>query len=369
MRLVDLACVGRHLDPGAPVNQRDVGLAPGGHLQSDGAAGGVEGDVAAADHDDPGAHRRRSAEVDGAQQLDRPLHAVELGAGDLDSGAPLQPGGQVDGAEAVGEQPVDREVGAGALVQAQLDAPGEDLVDLALDGGARQAVVGDAGAQHAAGHRLGLEDGGGVAQVGEVAGGGQAGRPAAHHGDLLVVDDRGRRHRQRGADLVGHEALEGGDGDRLVDGAARAGGLAQTRADASADAGKRVGLGGHAIGLGEAPGGDQGDVALSRGVHGAGALTGRPALALYVERGRHGVGEGPVDGAPLGDAEIEVVAVAHRAHGLALAAAHAGLGDVARLVAQRHAKLAGRARDLADLGQRVQVHARLEGGGGQARRQ
>jgi len=174
------------------------------------------------------------------------------------------------------------------------------------------------------------------------------------------VDDRRRRHRQRRADLVGDEALECGDGDGLVDLAAGAGGLAQVRADATADAGEGVGLDCDPIGLLESAGGHQGNVALSRGVHGAGRLAGRPALALDVERGRHRVGEGTVDGAALGHAEVEVVLIADRADRLALGAADAGLGHVARLVAQLHAELAGRAADLVDLGQGVNVDARLE---------
>ena len=56
--LVDLADVGRHLNVSPTVDERHVGLATGGHLQADGAAGGVEGDVAAADHDDLLADRR-----------------------------------------------------------------------------------------------------------------------------------------------------------------------------------------------------------------------------------------------------------------------------------------------------------------------
>ena len=124
--------VGRHLDLGAPVDERDVGLAAGGHLQADGAAGGVERDVAAADHDDLLADRGGPLEVELAQQLDGALHALELGAGELDRGALLQAGGQVDGLVAVAEQAVDREVGAGALAELELDAQGQDLVDLAL---------------------------------------------------------------------------------------------------------------------------------------------------------------------------------------------------------------------------------------------
>ena len=61
---------------------------------------------------------------------------------------------------------------------------------------------------------------------------------------------------------------------------------------------------------------------------------------------------------------------AHRAGRLAVPATHTGLCDVPLwLMAQRHAKLTGRPRDGVDLGQRVHVHARLQRGAGQARRE
>ena len=82
--LIELGHVGRHLDLGAAVDYGDVGLASGGDLQADGAARGVEGDVAAADHDDLLADRDRPLEVELTQELDRVLHAGQLGAGQLD---------------------------------------------------------------------------------------------------------------------------------------------------------------------------------------------------------------------------------------------------------------------------------------------
>ena len=87
------------------------------------------------------------------------------------------------------------------------------------------------------------------------------------------LDLLGQRHVVEG--VVADEALEAGDGDRLLDLAARAVGLALVRADAAADGGEGVGLARDAVGLGEALVGDQGDVALRAGVHGAGALAGR----------------------------------------------------------------------------------------------
>ena len=180
---------------------------------------------------------------------------------------------------------------------------------------------------------------------------------------------RRRLHRQRRADFVRDEALERGDRDGLVDLAARARGLAEVRADAAADAGEGVRLAGDAVGVLEAAGGDQRDVALGGGVHGAGALARAPALLLDGERAGHGVGELAVDRLALAHAEVEVVGVRHRADRDALAAAHAGLAHVARLVAQRDAELAGRAGDLVHLGERVDVHASLERRAREARRE
>ena len=57
------------------------------------------------------------------------------------------------------QEAVDGEVGAGRLAALQLDAEREDAVDVLLQGGLGQAVLGDAEAQHAAGLGLALEDG------------------------------------------------------------------------------------------------------------------------------------------------------------------------------------------------------------------
>ena len=160
-----------------------------------------------------------------------------------------------------------------------------------------------------------------------------------------------------------------GDGDRLIDLAARAGRLAEVRADAAADAAEGIGFAGDAIGVLEATGGDQRHIALGRCVHGAGALARAPALLLDGEGAGDGVGELAIDRLALADAEVEVVGVLHRADRHALAATDAGLAHVARLVAQLDAELAGRAGDLVHLGEGVDVHAALERRAREARRQ
>jgi hypothetical protein len=82
----------------------------------------------------------------------------------------------------------------------------------------------------------------------------------------------GNRLARLGVDLVGDEALQGADIDRLVDQAAVAGRLAAVVADAPADAGEGVVHLDDAQRIMPAPFADEGDVAL-------GALPGRAGVA------------------------------------------------------------------------------------------
>ena len=142
--------------------------------EAQGGAAGVEGDVAAADDDHVLAHVDGLAECGRLEHAHGVEHALGVRARDGQRAAALKADGQVDGLVAVGQQAVDREVGAGGLAALQLDAEREDAVDVLLQRGLGQAVLGDAEAQHAAGLRLGLEDRGLVAEQREVAGGGEA---------------------------------------------------------------------------------------------------------------------------------------------------------------------------------------------------
>ena len=167
--------------------------------------------------------------------------------------------------------------------------------------------------------------------------------PAPTIGDLLVERDLGLLgQRHVGEGVVADEALEARDGDRRLDVAARAVGLALVRADAAADGGEGVGFAGDGVRLGEAAVGDERHVALSAGVDGAGTLAGRVALL----RDRVGVGDGL--GVELVDrlalAELLVVAVGHDdgAFGSALAAARAEVGiDEPRVVVDLGLEVAG----------------------------
>ena len=336
---------------------------------AEGGAPGVVGHVAAAHDDHAPAGGHRLAQRLRAQELDGAQDALLVETRDRQVLALVQAGGEEDGLVAVGEQRVDGEIGAAAPTGLQLDAEGGDAVDLALEDVARQAVLGDADAQHAAGHRQGLEHGGLVAELRELAGGGEACGAAADDGDGLVVEDGQRRGQLRRRAVVGDETLDAGDGDGVLDVAARALGLADVGADAAAHARERVRLAGDPPGLFVAALGDQRHVAVRRGVHRAGRLAGAPALALDGEGRRDGIGEGALDGGPLADAEVEVVRVRHGAHGGALAAADALLVHVARPVPHGHVELAGRSGDRGHVRERVQVDAAVGGRAGEARRQ
>ena len=126
--------------------------------ESQGGAAGVEGDVAAADDDHVLAHVDGLAERRRLEQADGVEDALGVGARDGQRAAALKADGEVDGLVAVGQQAVDGEVGARGLAALQLDAECEHPVDVLLQGGLGQPVLGDAEAQHAARLRLGLED-------------------------------------------------------------------------------------------------------------------------------------------------------------------------------------------------------------------
>jgi hypothetical protein len=122
-------------------------------------------------------------------------------------------------------------------------AASTEPVDLGLDDVLGQAELGDAVDEHAAGCVERLEDRDVVAALGQLTGGGQAGRPGADDGDRLAGGRCARRGASRGAPRpVGDEALEVADGDRLALLAAQAEALALRllRADAPGDAGQRV---------------------------------------------------------------------------------------------------------------------------------
>ena len=122
---------------------------PGGDLAERGA-GGVEGHVPAADHQDVVAELDPVPEVRVEQEVDRAQDAVELDAGDLQVTAAHAADAQEDRREPVVLQRPQREVAPEPLVRAQLDPHVEDRADLVLEHVAAQSVGRDAEHHHAA---------------------------------------------------------------------------------------------------------------------------------------------------------------------------------------------------------------------------
>ena len=122
--------------------------------------------------------------------------------------------------------------------------------NLGIEHVARQPILRNAEAHHAAGERAGLDDRHGVAEPAQVVGRGQPRRSGADDEHALA-----RSRASGGANfqplldrLVAEEALDRIDADRLVELAAIARGLARVIADASHDRGQRIVLGEHAPG-------------------------------------------------------------------------------------------------------------------------
>ena len=173
---------------------------------------------------------------------------------------------------------VERGVDADAEPGAGFDAELEDGLHLAGDERARQAVLGDAEDHHPAEPVLGLVDGDGMTGEAEVVGGREARGPAADdadrraggggHGAVRLVPN-GAGGEALDAEALGHEPLEGADGDRRVDGPPPARGLAGRRAHSTADRRERVRRPRDQVRVAVAALGDRGDVAAGVGVHGA----------------------------------------------------------------------------------------------------
>src|SRR6185503_20772850 len=143
------------------------------------------------------------------------------------------------------------------------DAEGDDAVDLLVEHGYGETEGGDVGAHQPAAPGVLLEQHAGVAERHQVARHGEGRRAGADERDALAVLDGGDVG-QEGVDLalvVGGDALEAADGDRLLlDTAAAACRLAGAVAHATEDAGENVALPVQHIGRGIAALSDEADV-------------------------------------------------------------------------------------------------------------
>ena len=127
-----------------------------------------------------------------------------------------------------------------AAVELQFDAHVEDAPQLGVEHLARQAVLGDAEAHHAAALGVGLANRHGVARQAQVPGGGQPGRAGTDHQHVLAAVGSGSDGPAAPDRLVAEEALDGVDAHRFIQLAAVAGVLAGVVADAAHDRRQRV---------------------------------------------------------------------------------------------------------------------------------
>ena len=289
--MLDLLLTGRQLGHAAAVDDVDI-LG----TQTLGAAGSVHGDIAAADngnglalHDGrAGILLVRLHQVDAGQVLVGGVDAVQALAGDAHKAGQTGTGRDIDGLEAVVvHQLVDGQDFTDDHVRLDVHAQLLQALDLVLDDVLGQTELGDAVHQHAAGHMQGLVDGDLVAQLGQIARDGQAGRACADDSDLVAV---GRGGGGLGmyvvAVPVGNKALETANADGLsLDAAdALAFALVLLRADTAADGGQRAGLGNHVVGGLKVALGDVLDEAGNINFNGAAAAAG-VVLALQAALG------------------------------------------------------------------------------------
>ena len=157
--------------------------------------------------------------VEPTEVIDAVEDAVSILVGDFHLHAVLGAHRQVDGLETLVQETGHRALCADIDPQLNVHAQLLDVVDFPFQDGGRQAVVRDAGPEHAAGKRGAFKDGGVIAFLGQEITGGKPGRTGADDGHLfgvgLFVDGR---HRQGvPIHLVGGEALQLADGQGRID--------------------------------------------------------------------------------------------------------------------------------------------------------
>ncbi len=243
------------------------------HPQPHGGARHVKGHVAAAQHHHLVAQFGRLAQPHLPQEDGVEQHPLQVRAGDGQSLAHVRSHGDKHGVETLLEQSVQI---LRAVVQPQLHALVQDILNLSLDDPRRKAVLGHADAQHAASHGQRLEHRHAVASAHQVTGRAESARAGADNGHVLRPRALRSRH-QLPRRLVHHvrdKTLKRSDCQRLVHQVAVAGVLAAVVADAPADAGEGIVFLDDPQRVFVAPLADQGDVPLGALADGTGVATG-----------------------------------------------------------------------------------------------
>ena len=206
---------------------------------------------------------RRFARADRAEQLDRGEHALAVLPGDVHAVDDLRADGNVY-AVILAADLIEGDLPADVHIELDLNAGGEDGVDIAVQIVVRQAVARDAVTQHAAEPLVLFKHRDVIALELEIVRRRKARRSAADDGDRFAVE---RRARRRGDDAraLDRVALQPADVDGIVHDLTAAVLFARMLADETADTGERVVLADEPHGVGIALLADESDVA--RHVH------------------------------------------------------------------------------------------------------
>ncbi len=216
-----------------------VGVVAGQHGDFGGAqtarrARRVERCRAVADHDDVAGDAHLAALAHAAQHVDRLDYC--LAAGDTALGCLPGADADEDGIEAGVVQALEGDLVAQGDAVDEAHAGLPERLELTFEHVLGQPELGDAVAQHAAGLVVGVVDRHLVTGLRQEPGAAEAGRTGADHGHPAAG---------RGADLQGRRsvvtggAVQGADGDRVVNVAAPADRFAVTRTHAAEDARER----------------------------------------------------------------------------------------------------------------------------------
>ena len=231
-------------DPGGGRQETDIHplfqggrylLGTGGHLPSgtaiqdgrllgphpEGAAGRINGHVPAADDCHLSVDLGLVAEIEITQEIDPWIDPLGVLSRDPELHALMGPHAEKDGLvpqlpEEVGKGDILPDAGIGPNLHAEI----EDGLQLPVQDIPRQAIVGDADAQHAPQRGEGLEDRHPIAQPRQVVGARQPCRPSPDHGHGFCML---RLKRFLGTALpvpllpIGHKPLQGADGKGLID--------------------------------------------------------------------------------------------------------------------------------------------------------
>ena len=351
--------------------------------KASGRAGHVYGNVAPADNHDARADLRQRVNVDLPEKIHTVQDARSVFAVQVELAPAVRAYRQQHGIEAGLLEARDRKIPSKLLVTSYIHPQVADALDVAPQVLGSEAVVGNAHAQHAAGHGLRLKDDHFVSAPGQVVGARQARGPGADNGyaptcrrglgssDLQVAGiETGLQFgvRRVVAAVVGQESLQPHDGNGRIVGGPGTVQLAGVMADARADRRQGVGVLQRPKCLVVAPLVDQGDVTLRVCADRTRPHTAWALGTVDDERVRDGLGVQAVDSLALVEALVERIVDFHGTDARAVAASGALVRiDVSRANVNGGGEFSGGAFQADQITEREDLDVAVLGDADQAR--